>query len=111
MSNSERNESHPGQASHPFEKQAFKQLERLVQHLGEELASFRKRALQAESKLKAIESFDPGEPLNPAQVAKLRKENSDLKERLSSARTRTKHMMDRVRFLRQQHQQEMGVRK
>jgi hypothetical protein len=82
---------------------AFAELERLVRHLGDELASFRRRALQAEAKLKELET--PGDPsrANPARLAELERENADLNLRLEKARDRTRQMLDRVRFLRQQH--------
>jgi hypothetical protein len=82
---------------------AFEELERLVHHLGEELASFRRRALQAEGRVKAIESAG-GAKLNPERVDNLERENADLKKRLEAARVRTRQVLDRVRFLRQQHE-------
>ena len=38
------------------EQAAFAELEQLVTHLGDELAAFRRRALQAEARLKGLES-------------------------------------------------------
>ena len=84
--------------------EAFEELERLVRHLGDELASFRRRALQAESRIKAIDSSPGGAKLNPERVEKLERENADLKKRLDTARARTRQVLDRVRFLRQQHE-------
>lgn len=82
---------------------AFADLERLVRHLGEELASFRRRALQAEARLKELETPSDPSKANPARVAELERENADLNLRLEKARDRTRQMLDRVRFLRQQH--------
>ncbi len=82
---------------------AFAELEQLVKHLGDELASFRRRALQAEARLKSLESTGVKGVVSPERVQFLERENAGLTTRLESARTRTQQMIDRVRFLRQQH--------
>lgn len=89
---------------HP-ETAAFKELDKLFHRLTEELASFRKRALQAESKLKAYEASAKGEAPTPERARALQSENQDLKHRLQVADARAKQMLDRVRFLRQQHEE------
>jgi hypothetical protein len=81
---------------------AFADLERLVNHLGDELASFRRRALQAESRVKALEGSPSATRVSPERIEKLERENASLKLRLEKARGRTRQMLDRVRFLRQQ---------
>ena len=86
------------------ELQAFEELQQLVRHLGAELATFRRRALQAEARVKAFESAPGGARVNPERVESLEVENADLKKRLDSARARTRQVLDRVRFLRQQHE-------
>ena len=86
------------------EIQAFEELQQLVHHLGDELATFRRRALQAEARVKQFESAPGGARVNPERVERLERENADLKKRLESARTRTRQVLDRVRFLRQQHE-------
>jgi regulator of replication initiation timing len=63
---------------------AIHELDTLVRHLADELAAFRRRALTAEVRLK--------------------EENEKLRIRLDDAAARTKQMLDRVRFLRQQAQ-------
>lgn len=83
------------------EVQAYQELEQLIRHLGDELATFRRRALQAEAQLKELDK--PGEARSP-KMSVLEKENRQLRERIESARDRTKQMLDRVRFLRQQAQ-------
>ena len=85
------------------EKTAFAELEQLVKHLGDELASFRRRALQAEARLKSLESTGVKGVVSPERVQFLEKENAGLTSRLEAARTRTQQMIDRVRFLKQQH--------
>lgn len=85
------------------ERAAFHELEQLVKHLGDELASFRRRALQAEARLKTLESTGVKGVVSPERVQYLERENAGLEKRLASARERTQQMIDRVRFLRQQH--------
>ena len=85
------------------ETTAFAELELLVKHLGDELASFRRRALQAEARLKTLESTGVKGVVSPERVHFLERENAGLTTRLEAARTRTQQMIDRVRFLRQQH--------
>ena len=85
------------------EKAAFAELEQLVKHLGDELASFRRRALQAEARLKTLESTGVKGVVSPERVQFLERENAGLNKRLQTARDRTLQMIDRVRFLRQQH--------
>jgi hypothetical protein len=88
---------------------AFRELEQLVRHLGDELAGFRRRALVAESRVRELESVEAkpgvrqqrelGDRLN-----QLEHDNAVLRGRLESATARTKAMLDRVRFIRQQAQ-------
>ena len=85
------------------ETAAFAELEQLVKHLGDELASFRRRALQAEARIKGLESTGVKGVVSPERVQFLEKENAGLASRLDAARARTQQMIDRVRFLRQQH--------
>lgn len=96
---------------------SFAELEQLVRHLGEELSSFRRRALHAEARLKSLESeqeerrateaasaaASADRPADP-RVARLEAECAELRRRLESATTRTRQVLDRVRFLRQQSQ-------
>jgi len=85
------------------ENAAFAELELLVKHLGDELGSFRRRALQAEARVKSLESTGVKGVVSPERVQYLERENAGLTTRLESARARTQQMIDRVRFLRQQH--------
>ena len=82
---------------------AFAELEQLVKHLGDELASFRRRAMQAEARVKSLESTGVKGVVSPERVHFLETENAGLTSRLDAARARTQQMIDRVRFLRQQH--------
>jgi hypothetical protein len=86
---------------------AFKELEQLVRHLGDELAIFRRRALHAESQLKAIESRG-GVGVTGVELRRLEAlevENLTLRRRLEGAADQARAMLDRVRFLRQQSDQ------
>jgi hypothetical protein len=86
----------------PEMESAFEDLEALVGHLGDELALFRRRALQAEARVKALEGSPGATRHSPERIEKLERENANLKLRLEAARGRTRQMLDRVRFLRQQ---------
>ncbi|MGI8401698.1 MAG: hypothetical protein ACR2NS_08885 [Gemmatimonadaceae bacterium] len=85
------------------ETSAFAELEQLVKHLGDELAAFRRRALQAEARLKGLETTGSKGVVSPERVQHLERENAGLNTRLEAARARTQQMIERVRFLRQQH--------
>lgn len=82
---------------------AFQELEAHVRHLGEELAAFRKRAHAAEARLKALGANAPGDATAEERVSALEGENARLRARLEEAAGKTRAMLDRARFLRQQH--------
>lgn len=88
---------------------AFRDLEQLVRHLGDELAGFRRRALVAESRLRELEGEDRAPDVTQQRalderVTELEHENAVLRGRLDSATERTRQMLERVRFIRQQAQ-------
>ena len=85
-------------------EKAFAELQQLVRHLGEELASFRRRAQQAEARVKEFETKSAVGAVSPQRIQRLERENAELTKRLNAARTRTRQMVERVRFLRQQHE-------
>ncbi len=88
----------------PLESHAVAELDQLVRHLADELASFRRRALTAEAKLKEVASQDGGAIALDlsSRVATLERENERLQSRLDEATAKAKQMLERVRFLRQQ---------
>jgi hypothetical protein len=90
----------------PAEHGAVRELDVLVRHLADELASFRRRALTAEARLKELEAHEGGvASLELAtRVSQLERENARLAAKLDAAVARAKQMLDRVRFLRQQAQ-------
>ncbi|MEO6447378.1 MAG: hypothetical protein ABIZ91_10135 [Gemmatimonadaceae bacterium] len=83
---------------------AFRQLEQLVRNLGDELASFRRRALSAESRVRALETAmeQGGDSASLERLKILESENADLKARIAFATERTRQLQARVLFLRQQ---------
>lgn len=81
-------------------------LSKLVQNLGDELASYRKRALTAEARLKTIEERAAEGGVSLERSLELQKENADFKARLEEAEKRTAALLEKVRFLRQQHDRE-----
>ena len=87
----------------------FRDLEQLVRHLGDELAGFRRRALLAESRLKEFDSEERAPDMTQQvaldeRITELEHENAVLRARLESATERTRQMLERVRFIRQQAQ-------
>lgn len=88
---------------------AFRELETLVRHLADELAGFRRRALLAEARVREAESQGTAPVVQEMRdlsdrVTQLEHENAALKGRVDAATARTKQMLDRVRFIRQQAQ-------
>jgi predicted nucleic acid-binding Zn-ribbon protein len=90
-------------SDHP-DVETFHELQKLVRHLGDELTSFRRRALQAEARMKAVEGAGGSTKVTPERIERLERENAELRKRLETARSRTRQVLDRVRFLRQQHE-------
>ena len=92
---------------------AFHELENLVRHLGDELAGFRRRALAAEARIREVEAKE-GRLANTSpraladRCSVLEGENAALRGRLDAATARTRQMLDRVRFIRQQTQTGAG---
>jgi prefoldin subunit 5 len=88
---------------HP-ELQAFRELAATVRTLAEELAATRNRARVAEERLREIDSSadDPDPPHVRERLRALERENQSLRQRLELATSRTKAVLDRVHFLRQQ---------
>jgi hypothetical protein len=98
---------------------ALGELRTLVHRLGEEVGSFRRRALQAEARVRELEgalaaatrpAAAPAEPaegeVTPERVAALERENVELRRRLEEAATRLRQLLDRAKFLRQQEEEE-----
>lgn len=86
------------------ESPAFRQLEQLVHHLGEELAGFRRRALAAEARVRTLEVAlqQGGDAPSLERLRALEVENADLNARIAFSTERTRQLLARVHFLRQQ---------
>lgn len=77
----------------------------LVRAIGEEVASFRGRALRAESRVRELEAAGAEDLLAlTTRVAELERETAALQARLAEAGTRTEALLERVRFTRQQEE-------
>ena len=77
--------------------EALRELEEVVRHFESELASWRLRALSAESRLAEVAGGEAG-----VSHVRLEEENSALTQRLQAARGRLGELLDRLRFLEQQ---------
>ncbi len=87
----------------PSDLTTFRQLEQVVRHLSETLATYRRRALQAEARVRTFEAAAmPGAIASDERVRELEAELADARARLRFAGERTRLLLDQVRFLRQQ---------
>jgi chromosome segregation ATPase len=82
---------------------AAEEITALVRALGEELSTFRQRALKAEARVKELEAAGNGDVVElNRRIAQLEGDNQALQARIESATERTEDLLDRVRFTRQQ---------
>lgn len=96
--------------------QALEELEQLVRALGEEVAVWRRRGQMAEGRLRETEhrlrdveaALASGTPPQNERVTELEREAAELRDRLDAAAERTRILLGRTQFLRQQHEQEPG---
>jgi len=88
----------------PPDLAAFQELEQLIHALAEEMASWRRRAHEAESRLRTLTNGSGGGGSKSGARGDLERENDDLRRRLDGAQQRTKQLLERLRFLRQQHE-------
>ena len=86
------------------ESPAFYQLEQLVRGLGDELSAFRKRAQVAESRVRVLEAAVAlgGDEAIMERLRTLEAENAELLARLTYATQRSRQLVARVKFMRQQ---------
>ncbi len=85
---------------------AFDELEHLLRHVGEELASWRRRSLKAEAELQEAKSrggIVAGPELIQAKqrIIELEIENQSLRQRVEGARERVHALANRLGFLEQ----------
>jgi hypothetical protein len=88
----------------PPDVQAFGELERLLRHVTEELAGWRRRCLAAESELQGLkgqEGMVPGQEMLGfrARVLDLERENVELRSRVERAREMVTRLQERLVFL------------
>ena len=83
------------------EFEALDELRSVLQSLTEELAAWRRRALKAESEQTEL-GLGQDVVANRERVVSLESENSDMQQRLESARARVEELMTRLRFLEEQ---------
>lgn len=96
--------AHPEVQQSPL-GEAFLELSRLVQRLGEEMAGYRRRALTAEGRVRALEEeAERAGEIAPGRALELERRNEELERRLKDAEARTERMLARVRFLKQQRE-------
>lgn len=103
-----------GADAEAFERDPLDVLESVVRHLGDELAFFRRRALDAERRLRDELARDapvpsagaaagpPRAPSDVERIVALEAENVALRGRLAEAAERARAVASRLRFARQQ---------
>ena len=85
---------------------ALDELEQLLRHVGEELATWRRRSLKAEAELQEYKTKGTG-PAGPEllqvrqRVIALEMENQQLRQRIEAARERVATIESRLTFLSQ----------
>ena len=84
---------------------AFRELAHLIGLLGEDMASWRRRAQAAEARVKELEAPHPAKG-SSKNTGALEKENAELRARLKAARDRVEQLLERTQFLRQQGEKE-----
>ena len=92
------------------DRQPLDELEGAIGDMLDRLTWMNERMALAQEKSEELEELlrrftgheEPAEMVS--RLRGLEKENADLKRRLEAARARTKQVLDRVRFLRQQHE-------
>lgn len=80
---------------------ALDELSRVLEHVKDELASWRRRALQAESERASI-GAEHDVVTSHAKIKELETENAEVTSRLDSARGRIADLLARLEFLEEQ---------
>jgi hypothetical protein len=83
------------------ELKALAELEAVIGHVTEELATWRRRALRAESRQPEL-GMGPDLVSTRERILELEAENADLSARLGAARERLEHLLNRLQFLEDQ---------
>ncbi|MBI4502440.1 MAG: hypothetical protein HY700_14925 [Gemmatimonadetes bacterium] len=80
---------------------ALSDLEEVIKHVSDELASWRRRALKAESERTSLGSDHDVVALKE-RIVSLEGQNRELERRLEAARSRLQDLLKRLRFLEEQ---------
>jgi predicted nucleic acid-binding Zn-ribbon protein len=91
------------------EFRALAELETVIRHLTEELASWRRRALKAEAQRSEL-GGDHDAVASRERILDLQSRNGELETRLVAARDRVTQLLERLRFLEEQIGREEQVR-
>jgi hypothetical protein len=83
------------------EYQALAELERVIGHVTEELAAWRRRALKAEAHRGEL-GGDHDAVTSRERIVDLESHNADIAGRLAAARERVEQLLGRLRFLEEQ---------
>lgn len=82
-------------------RRALSELEMTVRHVSDELASWRRRALKAESQHTEL-GADHDAVASRSRIRELEKENDELEQRLAAVREQVERLLTRLRFLEEQ---------
>ena len=89
--------------------QVLDQLETILRHVADELASWRARAQKAETELKESGARGAGaarpDPEVKARAAEVEQENKVLRQRVEAAKVRVQDLLSRLTFLEEQARQ------
>jgi predicted nuclease with TOPRIM domain len=83
------------------EQAALAELERVLEHVKDELASWRRRALKAEADRTAM-GLDHDVVASRERIKQLEVEKAEILARLNAARGRVEDLLARLKFLEQQ---------
>jgi hypothetical protein len=91
---------------------ALQELERVLRHLTDELAGWRRRCLKAETELQGLKAQDgmvPGQQVvgMQAKTLDLQRENLDLRARVDRAREMVVRLQQRLAFLEEEYSAEV----
>lgn len=89
---------------------ALRELEDVVRHLTEELAGWRRRALQSEARVAEATRLSEGGDGGLGRLEALESEHYEMERRLGTARTQVLELLGRLQFLEQQQGVGPGAR-
>jgi len=90
--------------------EAFRELEEVLRHLAEELAGWRRRALQSEARVAEATRVAGDGDGGLGRIEELEGEHHEMERRLGTARTQVLEILGRLQFLEQQRGGSPGER-